>query len=230
MRRESTTLRTDRPVPAEVAASVGRARTSWGFTALDGLPDLAEASLVSREQWLRFGRPVLISGASAEGIDEEVKSALADIESRVRTGHAGRRSGRGAADTRELTVYEIEVCDAMTARRDAAVHLQQVLIDDVASYEGGMQVVKGGGAMDYLDPAVGGNLRQGVSDAMTAFEATRHRFRVALVAVAVDNGMTGAQIGEAFAFSRQLASRYLKEAGTRWPELRTPATKRTRRP
>ena len=33
--------------------------------------------------------------------------------------------------------------------------------------------------------------------------------------------LTARQIGEAFAFSRQLASRYLKEARAKWPDLDT---------
>jgi hypothetical protein len=229
MRRVTTSLRTDRPVPADVAAAVVHHSASWGFHALDGLPDLAEASLVSREQWTRFGRPHLTSGALPMGIDDEVKAALAEIEARARSLGARRRIEQDGPDAPAMSVYEVEVCDAMAARRDAAVRLQQVLADDVAAYEGGVKVVQQGGALDFLVPAVGGNLRRSVSDAMADFEAARHRFRLALVAVAVDNGMTGAQIGEAFAFSRQLASRYLKEAGTRWPELRAPATRRAKR-
>jgi hypothetical protein len=54
---------------------------------------------------------------------------------------------------------------------------------------------------------------------MGEVESARHRFRLALVAVALDNGMTAGQIGEAFAFSRQLASRCLKEARVKWPDL-----------
>ena len=122
---------------------------------------------------------------------------------------------------RELTPYELEVADAMTARRDAAVRLRDVLTDDVAQYEGGMAGVRNGLAMEILVPAVGGTIRQHVSEAMAEFEAARHRFRLALVSVAVDNGMTARQIGEAFAFSRQLASRYLKEARAKWPDLDT---------
>ena len=61
---------------------------------------------------------------------------------------------------------------------------------------------------------------------MSEFESARHRFRLAMVAVSLDDGMNAAQIGQAFAFSRQLASRYLKEARERWPELAEPADRR----
>ena len=119
----------------------------------------------------------------------------------------------------ELSVYEVEVCAAMTARRDAALRLQEILADDVAGYCGGMTTVQAGLVMEYLAPSIGGTARQNVSDGVAEFESTRHRFRLALVAVALDNGMSAVQIGEAFAFSRQLASRYLKEARAKWPGL-----------
>ena len=72
-----------------------------------------------------------------------------------------------------------------------------------------------GAAVDFMVPSVAGAARRNVSEVMSEFESARHRFRLAMVAVSLDNGMTAAQIGHAFAFSRQLASRYLKEARVR---------------
>jgi len=120
---------------------------------------------------------------------------------------------------RELTPYEVEVGAAMTARRDAALRLKVAISHDVAGYEGGMEMVRTGRAMEILAPPAAGAIRQGMSDAITQFEGARHRFRLALVAVAADNGLSARQIGDAFTFSRQLASRYLKEANRKWPEL-----------
>ena len=99
------------------------------------------------------------------------------------------------------------------------VRLQQVLVDDVAGYECGIEGVRAGLVLELMVPQVGGAARRTVSEAVSEFEASRHRFRLALVAVALDNGMVAAEIGTAFAFSRQLASRYLKEARDTWPEL-----------
>ena len=124
---------------------------------------------------------------------------------------------------RELTPYEIEVGEAMTARRDAGVRLRDALSSDVLRYDDGMDIVRAGKTMEILIPPAAGQIRQAMSDAVTAFEAARHRFRLALVAVAVDNGLTARQIGDAFGFSRQLASRYLKEAREKWPDLQHPA-------
>lgn len=124
---------------------------------------------------------------------------------------------------RDLTPYEVEVRAAMTARRDAALRLRDVLDADVARYDEGIAGVADGRAMEILMPSAAGVVRKGVSDAVNDFEAARHRFRLALVALAVDHGMTARQVGEAFAFSRQLAGRYLKEARERWPDLEHPA-------
>ena len=64
-------------------------------------------------------------------------------------------TGNGATDERRrrtLSAYEVEVCDAMTARRDAAIRLQQVLADDVAHYECGMDGVRAGLVMELHGP------------------------------------------------------------------------------
>lgn len=120
---------------------------------------------------------------------------------------------------RSLTPYELEVTEAMTARRDAALRLKDVLTEVLTGYEGAMVAVQDGKTMEILEPPTAGQIRRSVSEAVTEFEAARHRFRLALVAVAMDHGLTARQIGDAFAFSRQLASRYLKEARANWPEL-----------
>ena len=120
---------------------------------------------------------------------------------------------------RELTPYEVEVGDAMTARRDTGLRLRDVIAAVVTGYDEGMAIVRGGKTMDILIPPSAGQIRQAMSDAVAEFEAARHRFRLALVAVAMDHGLTARQIGDAFGFSRQLASRYLKEARENWPDL-----------
>ena len=120
---------------------------------------------------------------------------------------------------RELTPYEIEVGEAMTARRDAALRLQETLARDISGYEDGMATIRSGKTMEILVPPAAGKVRQDMSHAVIDFETARHRFRLSLVAIAVDHGMNARQIGDAFAFSRQLASRYLKEARDRWPDL-----------
>jgi hypothetical protein len=120
-----------------------------------------------------------------------------------------------------VTPYELEVAAAMVARRDAAVRLSQLLAEVVDSHDSVLADVMDGRAIDVLLPTAG-QTRQVMSEAVTEFEAARHRYRLALVAVAMDHGLTTRQIGDSFAFSRQLASRYLKEARAKWPELESP--------
>ena len=218
MKCTAGSLRADRSAPAAQPGGNGE-RDSRGFIPIDGLPDLEVApSGGADDDHHRFDLPRLTTGDVATGLGAELKDRLA-------RGRANLDSGRSRAalkaatvgETRGLTVYELEAAEAMTTRRDAAVNLQTVLADDIAQYEGGMAAIRAGLAKDMLAPAVGGSIRRSVSDAMNELEAARHRFRLALVAVAVDNGMNAGQVGEAFGFSCQLASRYLKEARAKWP-------------
>jgi hypothetical protein len=192
-------------------------RAGWGFFAIDGLPDPGDAPPDGAEWLARFDLPRLSSGDVAAGLSLDVKEELARRKLVLEA--VGRRRVERCREPRALTVYELEAAEAMTARRDAAVNLQTVLADDIAEFDGGMAAILAGLAKEMLVPAVGGSIRRRVSDAMNELEAARHRFRLALVAVAIDNGMNAGQVGEAFGFSRQLAGRYLKEARTRWPAL-----------
>ncbi len=217
MRRTGGTLRSDRSPPLGTT-DLTMDDAAWGFYAIDGLPDVEEASGVGPELVRRFAFRRLCNGDVPPGLSDEVMNELAYYGVRRGASTDGRQ--------RELTVYELAVADAYAARRDAAVRLNAVLTDDLSTYDTVLTGILEGGAIDHLHPAVGGVIRRTLSDAMAEFEAARHRYRLALVAVAVDNGMSAAQIGEAFAFSRQLASRYLKEAREEWPGLRAPASSR----
>ena len=215
-------LHPDQPVPA--ASDDERDHSSWGFLAIDGVPDLEDVPAVAEDRHHRFDLPRLSTGVVATGLSAELKDELSRGRAQLETRQA--KEAREAATngaTRELSVYELEVAEAMTARRDAAVHLQTVLADDIAQYEGGMAAIQAGLAKDILVTSVGASIRKCVSEAMSELEAARHRFRLALVAVAIDGGMNAGQVGEAFGFSRQLASRYLKEARGKWPDLGRPS-------
>jgi hypothetical protein len=222
VKRLATSLRADRPVADESTTVSAWDGTSWGFTALDGLPDLEESAGYAPPH-----QPVpeplrLSTGQVPAGFDQELRDTLARL-------WAGPEEADAVGLPRALTVYEAEVLDALVDRRDAAIRLQQVLTDDVAQFEDTGAAVRAGRAVEFLERSVGGSVRRTVTDAVAEFECSRHRFRLALVAVGVDNGMSGAEIGTALAFSRQLASRYLHEARAKWPELEQPATRRGRR-
>ena len=219
MRRIPTVLRKERPARTLDGTVSLLDDGAWGFHAVDGLPDL-EAAAPNVEGRQDQNRPSRSSeGIGPRGFDDELKAGLARINQWVQELEARRGANGSTTDLYELNPYEIEVCAALTARRDAALSLQAILADDVAGYGCGMATVHAGLVMEFLAPAIGGTARRNVSDSVTEFESTRHRFRLALVAVALDNGMSAVQIGDAFTFSRQLASRYLKEARAKWPEL-----------
>ncbi len=54
--------------------------------------------------------------------------------------------------------------------------------------------------------------RQAMNDALNAVEAARHDMRLRIFRVGLEEGITIGELGRAFGFSRQLASRIAKEA------------------
>jgi hypothetical protein len=54
--------------------------------------------------------------------------------------------------------------------------------------------------------------RQAMNDALSAVELVRHEMRLRVFQVGLEQGMTIGELGRAFGFSRQLASRIAKEA------------------
>jgi hypothetical protein len=51
-----------------------------------------------------------------------------------------------------------------------------------------------------------------MNDALNAVELVRHEMRLKIFQIGLDEGMTIGDLGRAFGFSRQLASRIAKEA------------------
>ena len=86
----------------------------------------------------RRGLPLLYDGVVAAGFDDVVKEELARIRRRAREIDAGTGPGRKARASGDSTVYEVEACAALAARRDAALRLRQILADDVDQFEAGM--------------------------------------------------------------------------------------------
>jgi hypothetical protein len=216
VKRLGGTLAGNRPT-APGAPDLVTGDAAWGFHAIDGLPDVQEVPGGGRTRRSSYR----FHGGGTAGLPATVVQELDRYRDRQRA------PGRGMQRT--LTVYELAVADALTERRDAGLRLAAVLADDLSAYDRTMTGVLMGRAFEGLDPAVSGVARRTLSDVTTEFETARHRLRLALVAVAVDNGMSTAQIGEAFAFSRQLASRYVNEARDEWPGLRPAASSRRRR-
>ena len=55
--------------------------------------------------------------------------------------------------------------------------------------------------------------RSSVTEAIQAFETSRHAVRIALVAMSVADGMSIAEVARSWGVSRQLASRWVHECG-----------------
>ena len=76
--------------------------------------------------------------------------------------------------------------------------------------------VQGQVPIGCLLPAVGADTwRAAMTDAIKGFETSRHRARLALVAMSLDDGMSIAEIARSWGVSRQLASRWVHEAAAR---------------
>ncbi len=71
---------------------------------------------------------------------------------------------------------------------------------------------KGDSCPDVFEASGGGVSRKRITEALESYEHQQHRTRTALVAVALAEGMSVSGIGRAWGFSRQLASRYAREA------------------
>jgi hypothetical protein len=54
--------------------------------------------------------------------------------------------------------------------------------------------------------------RNAMNDALNGVEAARHSMRLRLFKLGLDQGLSIGELGRIFGFSRQLASRYAKEA------------------
>jgi hypothetical protein len=54
--------------------------------------------------------------------------------------------------------------------------------------------------------------RQTVNDALTKLEQCRHQARIRIFALGLDQGLSIGELGRAWGISRQMASRYAKEA------------------
>jgi hypothetical protein len=75
-----------------------------------------------------------------------------------------------------------------------------------------LSLEKGDSCPDVFSASGGGISRKRITDALESYEQQQHRTRTAIVAVALAEGMSVSGIGRAWGFSRQLASRYAREA------------------
>jgi len=82
-----------------------------------------------------------------------------------------------------------------------------------AAYRGARRSLEHGvDVAPVVSAAKVGDARGELNEALDDFEHARHRSRIALIRVGLDQGMTIGDVGRAWGFSRQMAARYVKEA------------------
>ena len=110
-----------------------------------------------------------------------------------------------------------------SARSDAKADIDKLIdaMDDlIRSINASKRVLKraskalgeGSGIATTLAATRAGETRAGTNDALQVLESARHNSRLSIFAAGLDEGMTIGDLARAWGFSRQLASRYAKEA------------------
>ena len=66
-----------------------------------------------------------------------------------------------------------------------------------------------------MDAVRAGAARLQLSECLEEFERCRHEVRLSLIVAGLDEGMSLGELGKAWGFSRQMASRYAEEARNR---------------
>jgi hypothetical protein len=96
---------------------------------------------------------------------------------------------------------------------EATEHLRAVLLRyDKASDKLAILVADGADLATALENLAGPVRRSQVTDAVDEFEAARHRVRLAMFALAKEQGSSLSEMGRALGISRQLASRLAAES------------------
>jgi hypothetical protein len=100
---------------------------------------------------------------------------------------------------------------ALQALTTVLIDYQSAVPDLISRVERGDKVAE---AVQGVGAAT---IRSDVTDALDAFESARHEFRKAVVALGLEQGSSASEVGRAFGFSRQLASRLATEIDNEHP-------------
>jgi len=97
--------------------------------------------------------------------------------------------------------------DAIDTLRTELLHFKE------ATGSAGTLVGRGTAMVDALACVQGPQLRQDLADALRGFEEQRHRARLAIIALAREQGASISEVGRQLGISRQLAYRLASEEG-----------------
>lgn len=98
-----------------------------------------------------------------------------------------------------------ELVEAADALRAALGRHKALTTDVAARVHPDIRVV------DVLTEAHVPTIRQEITEAIGRFQSARHRFRLAVLALGIEQGATIAEVGRALGVSRQFASRLAAE-------------------
>ncbi len=111
----------------------------------------------------------------------------------------------------ELEKLALDVDTTSHALRRALLDNQRAIVQTASLVAAGELGVE---ALRQVDAA---RHRQRVTDCLDEYEVSRHRFRIAMFRVCLDEGASMSEIGRLLSISRQLASRLASEARAEGP-------------
>jgi hypothetical protein len=112
----------------------------------------------------------------------------------------------GSSPARDAARRDIELMiEAAAKLRDDIQHHVEInrVVLDALDQVGGL-----GAALERVQA---GRWRLTLTDSLARYELLRHRARLSLVAVGIEEGMTTSDVAEQWRISRQLAARYLRD-------------------
>jgi hypothetical protein len=99
---------------------------------------------------------------------------------------------------------------------EAMRHLRAQLRSTEYAYFRAIKAMDGGqGIGESLDAMHAPSVRVDLNSALSELEHSRHQARLSMITAGLDEGLSLTEVGQKMGFSRQLASRFAKEAQAR---------------
>ena len=115
-------------------------------------------------------------------------------------------TGESLSIVREMALVDSENLVAATERLRSDLAHHSTLTQEIAQ-----TVATGAPIVDALLAGQSSSWRPALSDSIRNFEKIRHRTRLRLIAVALEDGMTLLDVAREWGITRQLATRYARE-------------------
>jgi hypothetical protein len=113
----------------------------------------------------------------------------------------------------QIMEYQPHTIQLIEDLLEALSELRTSTRETEATVRRGLKLVVSGAdvatALRAVNPA---DTRQSINDALKTVEEARHRMRLHIFEIGLQEGLSIGELGRIFGFSRQLAARYAKEA------------------